>query len=107
VSLLPGVSAGAVELGLRFVPALASRGEAGDAVLALCEHAFATLGLLNLSAPVHVEDRTVLHWLEACGFADQGESARYGACARTYTLDNGTWQLRAVDMFPADTPPPR
>lgn len=107
VSLLPALSAGAVDLGLRFVPALASRGEAGDAALALCEHAFATLGLLNLSAQLHVDDRPGRHWLEACGFADEGESVRHGASARTFTLDNGTWQRRAVDMFPADPSPPR
>lgn len=98
LSLLLAAGAGSVELGLRLVPEQAASDAVGDGIKALCAHAFEALGLLSLSAQVHVDDAAARRWLLACGFAEVGESLRHGPCARAFVLDQAGWRRPTFEV---------
>lgn len=90
-SLVPSTEVGAVEIGTRLLPRFWGRGYALEGGVALCEHAFAHLGLPALIGLCTPENRSVPPLLQRLGFQPEGTTVQYGRPALRFGLPRERW----------------
>ncbi len=90
-SLVPSTEVGEVEIGTRLLTKAWGRGYALEGGIALCEHAFTTLGLPSLIGLCTPENRSVPPLLERLGFEADGVTTQYGRSAVRHRLRREHW----------------
>ncbi|MFC4729880.1 GNAT family N-acetyltransferase [Coralloluteibacterium thermophilus] len=90
-SLVPDAD-GEVGIGARLLPAAWGRGYALEGGAALCEHAFARLGLPLLVGLCAPGNRSIPPLLARLGFVPKGDAQQFGRPALRFVLDGADWQ---------------
>jgi RimJ/RimL family protein N-acetyltransferase len=90
-SLVPSTETDAVEIGTRLLPRCWGRGYALEGGVALCEHAFARLGLPSLIGLCTPENRSVPPLLQRLGFQPEGTTVQFGKPALRFGLTSERW----------------
>lgn len=90
-SLVPSTEEGEVEIGTRLLTKAWGRGYALEGGIALCEHAFGTLGLPALIGLCTPENRSVPPLLARLGFRADGMTTQYGRGALRHRLRREDW----------------
>lgn len=90
-SLVPSTEVAAVEIGTRLLPRAWGRGYALEGGVALCEHAFGTLGLSSLIGLCTPENRSVPPLLGRLGFRADGRTEQFGRPALRFALAREDW----------------
>jgi RimJ/RimL family protein N-acetyltransferase len=91
-SLMAELAPGEVEIGTRLLPRAWGRGYALEGGAALCEHAFATLGLPALVGLCDPANRSVPPLLKRLGFVPAGEVRQRGRPALRLRLVREDWR---------------
>lgn len=91
-SLMAECGPGEVEIGTRLLPRAWGRGYALEGGAALCEHAFATLGLPALLGLCDPGNRSVPPLLMRLGFVADGETSQFGNRALRFALVRTDWR---------------
>ncbi|MBJ6981805.1 MULTISPECIES: GNAT family N-acetyltransferase [unclassified Luteimonas] len=91
-SLMAELAPGEVEIGTRLLPRAWGRGYALEGGAALCEHAFATLGLPALVGLCDPANRSVPPLLMRLGFMPAGEVEQRGRRALRLRLAREDWR---------------
>jgi RimJ/RimL family protein N-acetyltransferase len=91
-SLMAELAPGEVEIGARLLPRAWGRGYALEGAAALCEHAFATLGLVELWGLCDPANRSVPPLLARLGFTPDGTTEQAGRPALRMRLHRTDWR---------------
>lgn len=97
--------AGTAEIGYFLDPAYAGRGLATEAVAALMEHGFGTVGLPAIWALIHPSNVASLKLAQRLGFRDVGAEEHYGASHRVHVALPGTHgRVHHIELWVPDLP---
>jgi RimJ/RimL family protein N-acetyltransferase len=91
-SLMPVEDSGEVEIGTRLLPSAWGRNYPVEGGRALCEYAFATLGLPALVGLCHPDNRAVPLILRRLGFSAAGQTLHFGRPALRFELKRQRWR---------------